>query len=279
VAKALRGTALGKGPVAMARADDFQRDGAVILRAVVAPALVDSLRKGIDDNIAAPSPRAKIASGADDPGRFIEDFCNWRTNSAYRRFIFDSGLAKIAGELMGSSTVRLYHDHMLTKEAGTAQRTPWHQDQPYYNVEGRQAVSFWIPVDPVARACSLEFVAGSHKGPWLMPRSFMDAQARWFPEGSLADLPDIDADREAHPILGWDVAPGDAVAFHMLCLHSAGGTNRRRRVFSLRFIGDDVTHAPRRWPTSPDFPGLADELAAGAAMDHALFPVVWRAAA
>jgi len=69
----------------MARADDFQRDGAVILRAVVAPALVDSLRKGIDDNIAAPSPRAKIASGADDPGRFIEDFCNWRTNSAYRR--------------------------------------------------------------------------------------------------------------------------------------------------------------------------------------------------
>jgi len=92
-------------------------------------------------------------------------------------------------------------------------------------------VSFWIPVDPVARACSLEFVAGSHKGPWLMPRSFMDAQARWFPEGSLADLPDIDADREAHPILGWDVAPGDAVAFHMLCLHSAGGTNRRRRSF------------------------------------------------
>jgi len=32
------------------------------------------------------------------------------------------------------------------------QPTPWHQDQPYYNIEGRQNVSFWIPVDPVSRA-------------------------------------------------------------------------------------------------------------------------------
>ena len=34
--------------------------------------------------------------------------------------------------------------------------------------------SMWIPVDPVRRHSTLEFVAGSHRGPWLMPRSFMD---------------------------------------------------------------------------------------------------------
>jgi hypothetical protein len=45
----------------------------------------------------------------------------------------------------------------------------------------------------VPRESTLEFVAGSHLGPWLMPRTFMDSEARWFPEGSLADLPDIDA--------------------------------------------------------------------------------------
>jgi len=37
---------------------------------------------------------------------------------------------------MGSSTVRLYHDHMLTKEAGTAQRTPWHQISPITTSKG-----------------------------------------------------------------------------------------------------------------------------------------------
>ncbi len=164
---------------------------------------------------------------------------------------------------------------MLTKEAGTLQPTPWHQDQPYYNVEGRQNCSFWIPADPVSQAATLQFVAGSHRGPWLMPRSFMDAKARWFPEGSLADLPDIEADRAAHPIIGWALEPGDLVCFHMLTLHSSAGADRRRRVFSVRFLGDDATHAPRAWTTSPPFPGLEAELPTGAPMDHPLFPIVW----
>ena len=43
----------------------------------------------------------------------------------------------------------------------------------------------------------------------------------------------------------------------------------------LEVLGDDVTHAPRPWVTSPPFPGLADRLPAGAAMDDALFPVLW----
>jgi ectoine hydroxylase-related dioxygenase (phytanoyl-CoA dioxygenase family) len=258
-----------------AAVQDFARDGAVCLRGALSAEMIALLRQGIDANIAAPSPRAKVASRADDPGRFVEDFCNWGENDAYRRVIFDSGLGEVAAGLMGSACARLYHDHMLTKEAGTQAPTPWHQDQPYYNIEGRQTVSFWIPVDPVSRASTLNFVAGSHLGPWLMPRSFMDAQARWFPEGSLADLPDIEADRAAWPILGWALEPGDIVAFHMLTLHSSGGADRRRRVFSVRFLGDDATHAPRAWTTSPEFPGLEAELPAGAPMDHPLFPLVW----
>lgn len=107
----------------------------------------------------------------------------------------------------------------------------------------------------------------------------MDHQAKWFPEGSLADLPDIEADRSQFTILGWPVEPGDVIAFHMLALHAAGGVGggARRRVFSVRMLGDDVTHAPRSWVTSPPFPGLAERLPAGAPMEDALFPVLWRA--
>ena len=256
-------------------ADDFARDGAVCLRGALGPAEIELLRQGIDQNLAAPSPMAKIASAPDDTGRFVEDFCTWRANDAYRQILLDSPLAQIAAGLMGSRTARLYHDHMLTKEAGTRQATPWHQDQPYYNVEGRQTCSFWIPVDPVPMDATLQFVAGSHLGPWLMPRTFMDAQARWFPEGSLADLPDIEADRSAFPILRWALDPGDIIAFHMLTLHSSAGSSRRRRVFSARYLGDDAVHAPRTWATSPEFPGLVDELPPGAPMDHPLFPIAW----
>lgn len=261
--------------------EEFSRDGAIVLRGVLRPPEVELLRQGIDANLAAPSVRAKVASRPDDPGFFIEDFCNWQEIPAYWDVISRSALPAAAARLTRSTQVRLYHDHMLTKESGTRQRTPWHQDQPYYNVEGSQNVSFWIPVDPVSRASTLELVAGSHKGPWLMPRTFMTNEARWFPEGALADLPDIEADRAAHDILGWAVEPGDAIAFNMLTLHASAGLEpgRRRRVFSVRMLGDDMRHAPRRWKTSPDFPGLAEQLPAGAPMAHPLFPVLWPAAA
>ncbi len=257
----------------------FQRDGAVRIPQLFTARELEDLRAGIDLNLGHLSPRAKVASSPNDPGYFVEDFCNWRENPHYRRIIFESALAETAGRLMRSHAVRLYHDHMLTKEPGTRQPTPWHQDQPYYNIEGRQNVSFWIPVDPVSRASTLEFIAGSHRGPWLMPRSFMDSQAKWFPEGTLGDLPDIEARRSDFPILGWALEPGDAVCFHMLTLHAAGGIegNRRRRVFSVRFLGDDIVHAPRHWKTSPDFPGLQAELPAGSPMNHPLFPELWRA--
>jgi ectoine hydroxylase-related dioxygenase (phytanoyl-CoA dioxygenase family) len=258
--------------------EQFARDGAVVLRNILEPSQVATLRVGIDANLAQLSANAKMASRPDDPGRFVEDFCTWQQNPHYREVIFKSRLPSVAAELMCTGTVRLHHDHMLTKEPGTLQKTPWHQDQPYYNIEGRQNVSFWIPADPIPRESTLEFVAGSHLGPWLMPRSFMAKEAKWFPEGSLADLPDIDSDRSAHRILGWALEPGDAVAFHMLTLHSAAGTATRRRVFSVRFVGDDARHAPRAWKTSPDFPGLAERLPAGAPFDDPLFPVAYAVA-
>ena len=257
--------------------NEYQRNGAVCIRQLLTADEITLLREGIELNLQHLSPRAKVASRPDDPGFFVEDFCNWNMNPFYHRFIHTSALGQVAAQLMQSHIARLYHDHLLVKEPNTRQATPWHQDQPYYNINGMQNCSMWIPVDPVTRYSTLEFIAGSHLGPWLMPRSFMDNQAKWFPEGSLLDLPDIAAAREQYPVIGWEVNPGDVVCFHMLTLHAARGVtgDQRRRVFSLRFLGDDITHAPRPWKTSPDFAGLDKELPANAPMEHPLFPVIY----
>ena len=78
-------------------------------------------------------------------------------------------------------------------------------------------------------------------------------------------------------MLGWELEPGDAVFFNMLTVHGAGGVSgvNRRRVLSVRFLGDDMAHAPRRWTTSPPFDGLDAEIPDGAPMDHPLFPMLW----
>jgi ectoine hydroxylase-related dioxygenase (phytanoyl-CoA dioxygenase family) len=254
----------------------FRRDGATVVRGLFNAGEMALLEQGIERNMATPSDLASSASRPEDPGYFIEDFCNWQRIEEYKHFVFESPAARAAGELMGSKQVRLYHDHLLVKQPKTVAKTPWHQDQPYYNIDGVMNCSMWLPVDPVNVDATLKFVAGSHLGGWLMPRSFMGNEAKWFPEGTLKDLPDVDADPEKYKILAWALEPGDALFFHMLTLHGAGGVGSggRRRVLSLRFMGDDIVHAPRPWRTSPPFPGLQERLPAGAAMDQPEFPVL-----
>ena len=256
----------------------FRSDGVAILRGVLSSEEVEQLGRGVERNLAELSPLGQNATRPGQPGAFIEDFRNWQRIPEYERLIRDSSLAPIAGELMGSEEVRLFHDHLLVKEAGTLDRSPWHQDQPYYCIDGGQTISFWIPLDPVERPSTLEFAARSHRGGWYMPRSFVEGTSMVFEEGELVEVPDIEADRDAWDIRGWSMRPGDAVAFNMLTLHAAAGSPTRRRAFSLRLIGDDVRYAPRPHRTSPPFEELDDgSLAAGAPMEHELFPVLWRA--
>lgn len=256
--------------------EDYQRDGVVVVRGLLDADEIDWARESIETVLGSPGPLAQVASGSDDPGFFFEDFRRWQDVPSIGDLALHSKAGQVAAELLDSRQVRLFHDHVLVKEGGTEQRTPWHQDQPYYNVEGR-GVSAWIPVDPVPEAGCLELVAGTHTGPWLMPRTFLDGEAKWFPEGSLVEMPDIEADRDAFDIRRYELEPGDAIFFDFLTVHGAPGFpfDGRRRVLSLRYLSDEARHAPRRWRTSPPFDGLADELAEGAELDHPLFPVVW----
>lgn len=121
--------------------DDFQRAGACVIRNALTRDEVALLERGIEKNLAAPGRLAAVASRSDDPGRFFEDFCNWQRIPEYESIMRHSALPRIAASLMQSETVRIYHDHLLVKEARTQQPTPWHQDQPYYNIDGRQNVS------------------------------------------------------------------------------------------------------------------------------------------
>ncbi len=255
---------------------DYARDGVVLVREALDSDEVESARRAIGTVLADPGPLAQVASAAGDPGSFAEDFCRWLDVADIEVLARRSAVPRLAAELMGSPQVRLYHDHVLVKEGGTRQRTPWHQDQPYYNVDG-EGISAWIPVDPVPVAGCLELVAETHRGPWLMPRTFLAGEAKWFPQGALAELPDIEANRDDFVIRRFEMLPGDAVFFNFLTVHGAPGFPfpGRRRVLSLRYLSTAARHAPRRWRTSPEFPGLADELPAGAPFDHPLFPVVW----
>lgn len=232
----------------------YRRDGVVMVRGLWAD-WVDQIRAGIERNMAEPGPHAAENLKPGEGGRFFDDYCNWQRIPEFREVILNSDVAGVAGALMGSQAVQVFHDHVLVKEPGTTKATPWHQDGPYYFVEGRQTVSFWSPVDPVAEA-TLRCVAGSHRWEkevlptrWLSEETFYPNPERYMP------VPDPDA--EGMRVLEWAMEPGDAVAFDFRTLHGARGNTAavRRRAFSLRLVGDDARYVERPGRTSPPFPG------------------------
>ncbi len=252
----------------------FREDGVVLLRGLF-PEWVEPLRRGVDRNMAEPGPYVRQYRTEEGGPLFFGDYCNWERIPEYRDFLFNSEAAAVAGALMGAEQVRLFHEHVLVKEPGTDIATPWHHDQPYYCVDGAQTCSLWLALDPVPRETAIEYVAGSHAwGRWFRPERF-DGSALNEDDG-LEPVPDIEGHRADYRILGWEMAPGDAVAFNFMILHGAPPNRSEilwRRAFSSRWVGNDARFAVRRGTTSPPFPEV--KLDPGARLDHPAFPVVW----
>lgn len=260
--------------------ETFRRDGAVVLRGALSETWIESLRAGVEHNRTHPSAWSHWYTNPDESVGFWTDYVTWRSVPEYERIVFESGLGEAAARLMESQHARFFHEHVLVKEPGASERTPWHHDQPYYSVDGDQNVSMWIALDPVNADTAMRFLVGSHRwNRWFIPRRFID-HTPYAPEsGRYELLPDIDALLVDHPdthrTVSFATEPGDVIVFHYRTLHDAPGNpsaEHRRRAVSLRWVGDDATWAERPWQVSPPFE--ADGLAVGDPLDDERFPVV-----
>jgi len=245
----------------------YEQEGVICLRGLFTSSWLELLAAGIERNLGEPGPFAKRYTPVGAPGLFFGDYCNWRQIPEYAAFLFNSPASEAAGQLMQSQRVNLFHEHVLVKEPGTLERTPWHQDQPYYCVDGAQICSIWLPLDPVPQETCPEFVAGSHR--------FVDNRDHPTTEPGFRAVPDVDAERSCYRIHSWDLRPGDCIVFHALTLHGAPGNqlSHRRRAFVSRWTGDDARFVLRSGFMSP--PPPPDAPSPGSRMDSPAFPVVW----
>ncbi len=253
--------------------DAYQRDGVVLIKGLFAEH-VEMLRNGVERNMTEPGEYAAENLKPGEGGRFFDDYCNWQRIPEFEHVIRHSAAAEVAADLMGSGRVQVFHDHVLVKEPGTSKPTPWHQDGPYYFVDGIQNVSFWSPLDPV-REASLRCVAGSHR--WekqVLPTRWL-SETNFYPNPE-DYMPVPDPDAEGMDIREWPMEPGDVVAFNYGTLHGARGNSAatRRRAFSLRLLGDDARYVARPGRTSPPFPG--HEMRPGQVLREDWFPVIYQ---
>lgn len=254
----------------------YEEDGVVFLPQAVHREWLNLIELGIRRIVRGSAPLVGRFF-KDQPGEFIDTTRNLATTPEFQRLLIESPIADMLGRVMRSDNVWLLFDHVFVKEGGACQRTPWHQDTPYWPVSGTQLASMWITLNRIPKAECLEFIAGSHRGPMYdgFDPSSPDPTAPYYGQG-LPRLPHIEADRSQWDIRSWDIEPGDVVIFHPSVLHGGGQTSegRDRWTLSVRCYGDDVcfdTRPPTK-STAPATPGLPLQLAPGDPLRHRLYP-------
>jgi ectoine hydroxylase-related dioxygenase (phytanoyl-CoA dioxygenase family) len=268
----------------------FWRDGVVCLRNIIPPEWVDAMRDAVEAWLRSPECLDFTAFGAVTAqatgakvltdvgtrrGRFFTGTDHWTTLPAFRELAMHSPLVEISARLLKSNKLNLYEDSILVKEPGTLEKTAFHQDIAYFNAEGSQICTTWLPLDPVRlETGGLQFIRGSHL--W---------KARYRPNFFVTDLmmpdtegeavPDFHKDKRDKEFIGFSTEPGDLTVHHARTIHGANGnasSDVRRRAISVRYCGDDVRYLMRKGIPRK---GHHEEGIEGKLMDHPGCPLVW----
>jgi hypothetical protein len=230
-------------------------------------------------------------------GTHHSDRCFGLSDPALRRYLLDPILGENAATAMGSTTARFYFDHMFVFEPNSPIADHyWHQDQPYWPVEGEHIVSFWLSlVSCTPETSALKFVPGSHRAEkFYRPKGFdgkpleQDLGERGvFAVDASAEFRDVAPpafhdDPEKHGVVEFSYEPGDAVMFHSKVVHSSGGNNspdQQRIAYSCRFVGDNARLALRRgvFQDPALLPDEDETFDVGGPMQSRKWPLVFRA--
>jgi len=260
----------------------YRRDGVVCLRGLLDPEFLDLSARGISRNLDRPGPYFKDYATAGAARSYATDLWVWREFPEFRRVLFDSPLAAAAGQLMGADRTVLYMDNWVIRRAGAVDRAPWHQDLPYFEVDGEMCVA-WIPLEPVAAEDGLAFIRRSHR--WermFMPLNFGTHKPKAPPHGVYEPTPDFDDSRYRHDMVTWSMAPGDCLMFSGLTVHGAIGgraataAKETVRRWTVRLVDGGAVYR-RRGPWTDETSVVLDGqgLRQGDPLVCDLLPVLW----
>ena len=267
----------------------YHEDGVVLLSGMFDQDWIDVLNKGLTVNCEDPTGRSRVWDRDAEGRTMFWDSQAWQNIDEYRQFVFKSPAAEIAGTLMGAMQINFFFDAVFVRSPGSQFETPWHQDEPYWSVEGYDTCTIWMPLVPVKRDNALAFVPGSHRlesnfyqynfGE-LNPDGKTEVDQVDFSRVSETTLPDINADPSSFGVTSWDMQPGDCIVFNSRIIHGGSGkldNDRDLRVFTTKWLGDDVRIKFRECGMDPDHSEIMTRhgLKPGDRPGTDLYPQVW----
>lgn len=145
--------------------ENFQQDGHLFLPQVVSPEDIAMYRPALVEIVnqydREQQAMEKQVQGHSQGWKFVENI--WQLDRIARQFVLARRFGKIAADLLGVDTVRLFRDQSYFKEPGGG-NTPWHQDSYFMPLDTTQVITMWIALSDVSREMApMIFVSGSHR--------------------------------------------------------------------------------------------------------------------
>ena len=241
----------------------YEEDGVVCLRNVIPTEQCEHMLEAADAYLKRGEGRIQEAKAAEGGPRLIGAVFMSAIDSEFREFSHRSALPSVAAQLMGVEEVRFFYDQMFIKEPGTLEPVPWHNDLPFWPMQGSHLVSLWVALTKVTKDSSaVEYLAGSHKSGTLYQAVGPGGMSIPAAEGQkpCPNYFDYSLRRADQRFLSWDMEPGDVLCHHPLTAHGSDANHSKSQLrvgLSIRYLGSDVRWDPRLGtmkivPRSPD---------------------------
>jgi len=256
-----------------AQLEQFRRDGHVLIRGLLDPALVRALRPGIraafernrptQDEVSRPRTAYEEA--------FVQVVNMGLREPEVRALTWSPVLGAVAAALLGVEGVRIFVEDAMFKEPGRG-HTPWHQDGSCLPMEPRRMITAWVPLVPTGlHAGRLRFVPGSqrlgHLGPVDISEETDAAFGRLIAEQGLAVA-------ENPPMEPGDVSFHDGATIHGALPNTSG---EMRELMAIHYFVDGARIGLLDNDTRRNLvQHLAPELQTGDPAQAAVWPLVHR---
>ena len=183
--------------------ENYERDGAAILKRVIPLEWVEYMRAAVDRLLKRSDQSSQNYADEGQPRFFAQAF-PWLSDDAFKAWALQGPLKQIARQVMPSvKHVNFFYDQIFVKEPGGTTATPWHQDFPYLPISGDQILRIWVPFDSVSPRTPEPFSTsrGSHKwGVVYHPTGFkaISEITDAYRESTFQDQPDFDAEYDTY---------------------------------------------------------------------------------
>jgi len=169
----------------------------------------------------------------------------WEAEPAFRAHLSHPKIVNMVAQLMGTDTVRVWHDQIQVKPSHIGGPTLWHQDFPYWPViTPSDLVSAWVAIDDATEenGC-MSMVPRSHKwGPYNGGTIGTDGETYGPAPKDLSIVPDGDRIE----MVPCPVPAGGVVFHHCLTWHGAppNFTNRGRPAIAVHYMPGYTRYQP-----------------------------------